>query len=103
MLETEGVVINSPDGCLPYILNISLPGYRSEVLLHFLESRGVYVSSGSACAKGHGSYVLTEMGLDRRLADSALRISFSRYNGKEDADRLYAALLDAKKQIRKAN
>ena len=43
------------------------------------------------------------MGLDRRLADSALRISFSRYNGKEDADRLYAALLDAKKQIRKAN
>lgn len=103
MLQTEGVVINSPDGCLPYILNISLPGYRSEVLLHFLESRGVYVSSGSACAKGHGSYVLTEMGLDRRLADSALRISFSRYNGKEDADRLYAALLDAKKQIRKAN
>lgn len=98
-----GAVINSPEGCLPYILNISLVGYRSETLLHFLESRNVFVSSGSACAKGHGSYVLNEMGLEPKRVDSALRISFSRYNTKEDADMLVSALEEAKKQLRKAN
>ena len=101
--ETGCAVINSPNGCLPYILNISVPGYRSETLLHFLESRNVFVSSGSACAKGHGSYVLGEMGLDRRLIDSALRISFSRYNTEEDVDMLCSALGAAVKQLRKAN
>lgn len=102
-LLSIGAVINSAEGCLPYILNVSLLGYRSETLLHFLEGRNVFVSSGSACAKGHGSYVLNEMGLDKKRTDSALRISFSRYNTKEDADMLVSALEDAKKQLRKAN
>ena len=102
-LLSIGAVINSAEGCLPYILNVSLLGYRSETLLHFLESRNVFVSSGSACAKGHGSYVLNEMGLDKKRTDSALRISFSRFNTKEDADMLVSALEDAKKQLRKAN
>lgn len=102
-LLSIGAVINSAEGCLPYILNVSLMGYRSETLLHFLEGRNVFVSSGSACAKGHGSYVLNEMGLDKKRTDSALRISFSRYNTKEDADMLVSALEDAKKQLRKAN
>lgn len=103
LLLSIGAVINSAEGCLPYILNVSLMGYRSETLLHFLEGRNVFVSSGSACAKGHGSYVLNEMGLDRKRTDSALRISFSRFNTKEDADMLVSALEDAKKQLRKAN
>lgn len=102
-LLSIGAVINSAEGCLPYILNVSLMGYRSETLLHFLESRNVFVSSGSACAKGHGSYVLNEMGLDKKRTDSALRISFSRFNTKEDADMLVSALEDAKKQLRKAH
>ena len=102
-LLSIGAVINSAEGCLPYILNVSLLGYRSETLLHFLEGRNVFVSSGSACAKGHGSYVLNEMGLDKKRTDSALRISFSRFNTKEDADMLVSALEDAKKQLRKAN
>ena len=101
--KNPDIVINSPDGALPYILNISLPGYRSETLLHFLESRNIFVSSGSACAKGHGSYVLNEMGLDKRRADSALRLSFGRYNTKEDIELLYDALCCAEKQLRKAN
>ena len=102
-LLSIGAVINSAEGCLPYILNVSLMGYRSETLLHFLEGRNVFVSSGSACAKGHGSYVLNEMGLDKKRTDSALRISFSRFNTKEDADMLVSALEDAKKQLRKAD
>ena len=82
----DGVVINSDKGCLPYILNISIPGIRSETMLHFLEEDGIYVSSGSACAKGQKSHVLTAMGLDDNYIDSALRVSFSEENSMEDAD-----------------
>ena len=95
--------MNSTENGLPYILNVSLSGYRSETLLHFLEARGIYVSSGSACAKGNGSYVLREMGLDARLVDSALRISFSRYNTADDIIRLRDALLEAATKIRRSN
>lgn len=98
-----GAVINSPDDALPYILNISLSGYRSETLLHFLEARNIFVSSGSACAKGHGSYVLKEMGLKPALTDSALRISFCRDNTENDIDLLADALCAAEKVLRKAN
>lgn len=103
LLETGLVSINSPENALPYILNISVEGYRSETMLHFLESQGVYVSSGSACAKGNGSYVLNEMGLPRKTVDSALRISFSRFNTKEDADRLKSAITEATQKLRRAN
>ncbi len=101
--QTGLVTVNSPADGLPYILNISVSGYRSETLLHFLESKNIFVSSGSACAKGEGSYVLKEMGLDRKLIDSALRISFSRYNTKQDVDRLVWAIKDATTKLRKAN
>ena len=104
MLENTGVItFNSPEDALPYILNVSVMGYRSETLLHFLENEGIYVSSGSACAKGEGSYVLREMGLDRKRTDSALRISFSRYNTKEDVDRLARVLVAATQKLRKVN
>lgn len=103
LLETSAVVINSPIDALPYILNVSVMGYRSETLLHFLEERDIYVSSGSACAKGEGSYVLREMGLDRKRTDSALRISFSRENTKEDVDRLVSAITEATQKLRKAS
>ncbi len=98
--ETGFVLFNSSKDAVPYILNISLPGYRSETLLHFLESKGIFVSSGSACAKGQGSYVLREIGLPQRTVDSALRISFGRYNTKEDADRLCSALIEAHQKLR---
>lgn len=84
----DGIVINSTDNSLPYILNISVIGIRSETMLHFLAQRGVYVSSGSACAKGGPSYVLNALGLDKNLADSAIRISFSKYSTIEDIDAL---------------
>lgn len=98
----ENTVINSSDDALPYILNFSFLGYRSETLLHFLDGNGIFVSSGSACAKGKGSYVLNELGLDRKRTDSALRLSFSRYNTKEDIDKLAEALSAAAKFLRKA-
>lgn len=69
----------------PHIMNISALGIRSETMLHYLESEGVFVSSGSACSKGAHSHVLSSMGLSDDIIDSALRISFSRYNTIEDA------------------
>lgn len=88
LLAIDGVVLNSPEHALPYVLNISAGRVRSETMLHFLEEREVYVSSGSACAKGKPSHVLSAMGFDKKRADSALRVSFSKYNTKEDIDAL---------------
>lgn len=102
-LEKTGVVtVNSPIDALPYILNISVLGYRSETLLHFLEKDGIFVSSGSACSKGAGSHVLNAMGLDSKRVDSALRISFSRFNCREDVDVLVSAIVKATGTLRKA-
>lgn len=90
--KIDGVVFNSTQNALCYIMNISAEGIRSETMLHYLASLGVYVSSGSACGKGKKSHVLTAMGLSDSLADSALRISFSKYNTKEDIDALVKSL-----------
>jgi cysteine desulfurase len=91
----EGIVLNSKEGALPNIVNVSVPGIRSEIMLHFLENRGIYVSSGSACALGAKSHVLAAMGYDSARIDSAIRISFGRDTEKEDIDELVAAFNDA--------
>lgn len=82
-------------GGAPHILSISLPGWRSEVLMNFLEARNVYVSKSSACKKGGRSHVLEAMGLDSRTIDGALRIGLSRYTTQEDIDALCIGLRDA--------
>jgi len=91
----QNVQINSPQNGCPYILNFSFMGYRSETLLHFLAQRGVFVSSGSACAKGKGSHVLLAQGLPKHRVDSALRVSFSYQNTPEDVLALCSALTEA--------
>jgi cysteine desulfurase len=95
------IVINSPEGSSPHILNFSLPGYRSETILHYLESRGIYVSSGSACKKGAKSHVLACMALPDNLIDSAIRLSFSDENTTEDIDSLICALSEGVKTLQK--
>ena len=84
--KIDGVVINSPDNALPYIINVSLLGLRSETVLNLMSQMGIYVSSGSACAKGHKSHVLTAMGLTDDIIDSSLRVSLSRFTTKEELD-----------------
>lgn len=88
LLQIEGVALNSPENALPYVLNISAGRVRSETMLHFLEELDVFVSSGSACAKGKPSHVLSALGLSRDRADSALRVSFSKHNTTADIDAL---------------
>lgn len=93
--DIDGIVLNSKEGAIPNIVNISAVGIRSEIMLHFLENRGIYVSSGSACALGAKSHVLAAMGYESARIDSAIRISFGRETEKEDIDELVAALKDA--------
>ena len=84
----------------PHILSISLPGYRSEVLMNFLEARQVYVSKSSACKKGGRSHVLEAMGLDARTIDGAIRIGLSRETTREDIDALCQGLIEAHRTLR---
>jgi cysteine desulfurase len=97
--STAGLCMNSPPDATPYIRNISVPGYRSETMLHHLEAGGVYVSSGSACSKGAKSPVLTAMGLAPQLVDSALRVSFCRDNTEEDVDVFFEVLGDGMQKL----
>ena len=92
VIKLEGTVLHSDGSCLPYIVNFSVLGIRSETMLHFLAARGIYISSGSACAKGKKSHVLTALGLSAEESDSALRVSFSKYNTRADVDCLIAAI-----------
>ena len=93
------VTLNSPAGAWPGIVNISVPGIKSETLLHHLEGYEVYVSSGSACSKGEASHTLTAMGLSRQQVDGALRISFNSGNTPEDVDAFLSALEQGMKSL----
>ena len=79
----------------PHILSLSLPGWRSEVLMNFLEAREVYVSRSSACKKGARSHVLEAMGLPAAVIDGALRVGLSRLTTGEDIDAFCAGLIAA--------
>ena len=80
----EAVFIGGGDS--PYLLSLSLPGHKSEVLMSFLEAEGICVSKSSACKKGARSRVLESMRLKNDVIDGALRVSFSKYNTKEEAE-----------------
>lgn len=99
--KNDGVFVNSREDASPYIVSISVKGLKSEVLLHFLEQREIYVSSGSACSKGKKSTVISEFHVPAELADSVLRISFSGENTIEDIDALMEAIAAAQSTLAK--
>ena len=82
-------------GDAPHICAVTLPGYKSEVVVRVLGDRGVCVSSGSACHRGRPSHVFAAMGLPKPWLDGALRLSFSPDSTREEADKLVSALKDA--------
>ena len=82
-------------GDAPHICAVTLPGYKSEVIVRVLGDRGVCVSSGSACHKGKPSHVFAAMNLPKPWLDGALRLSFSPDSTQEEADALASALKDA--------
>ena len=96
----ENVAVNSPADGSPYVINISAIGKRSEIMLHFLESKGIYVSSGSACSKGQQSGVLGEFGISGKRADGAVRISITAQTTEEELDEFAEALAEGMTKIR---
>ena len=92
--EIDGIKFNSSENASPYIINIYVPTFmRSQTILQELSSNyNVYVSNGSACAKGKKSHVLSAMGLSNEALDKSIRISVSRYNTKEEVDLFVNAL-----------
>ena len=70
----------------PHILSISLPGYKSEVIMNLLDARGICVSKSSACRRGARSHVLEAMGESPEVIDGAVRVSLSRFSTTEEAD-----------------
>lgn len=98
----KGIRVGSlGEGYAPHIVTISAWGIRSEVLLHFLEQYGIYVSSGSACSRGHHSPVLEALGVDRDTADETIRVSFGSETTEESIDELAARLLEATQSLAK--
>lgn len=96
------ILLNSSDNCVPYIINMSIKGIRSEIVLHFLEEKGFCVSSGSACSKFKKSGVLQSMGYSKQREDCAIRISFSRENTINQLDLLVDAIEAGQKSLIKA-
>ena len=93
----EGVSLNLPKNSAPHILNLTVIGIRSEITLHDLSSKGIYVSSGSACSSNgpkKANNPLTAFGLDTKMADSAIRVSLCPDNTIEEADYFIEALKD---------
>jgi len=100
LADIDNIVVNSPDDASPYVINISAVGKRSEIMLHFLESKGVYVSSGSACSKGQQSGVLGQFGISGKRADGALRISITADTTEAELDEFVSALSEGMEKIR---
>ena len=92
--ELNELKISQPKANAPHIVNITLPKIKSETMLHYLSSLGIYVSSGSACSSngGHFSSALTAFGRSESEADSSIRISLSYRNTEEDIDGLIDGL-----------
>jgi cysteine desulfurase len=99
--KLEGVTINGiPQECTkdfelellkttaPHVMSVSFAGVKSEVFLHSLEDKGIYVSSGSACSSHHPtpSVTLTAIGIPKNLMDSTLRFSMSSFTTEEEID-----------------
>ncbi len=97
----QKVYVNSPEDALPYIINISVEGVPSQVMLNSLSSMGICVSAGSACAKGHRSDVLTAMGVLPKGIDSAIRISLAKTTTKNEMDLLYNGIVDTINRVRR--
>ncbi|MGB5823310.1 MAG: cysteine desulfurase family protein [Proteocatella sp.] len=97
----DRVMVNSPEDGVCHILNVSFMGVKAEILLHTLESNGIYVSTGSACSsKKKGSHVLQSLGLKEDEIQGAIRFSLSSLNSKIEVDELIPVLKNAVEDIR---
>lgn len=108
--QMDGIVINgllpeAPDGMgtAPHVVSVSFRGVRSEVLLHTLEEKGIYVSAGSACSarKPQPSATLKAIGVDKAMLETTIRFSFSVFTTIEEIDYTLQAMYDKIPMLRK--
>lgn len=99
-LKYVDVYINSNSYCIPHIINISLKGIKSEVMLHALESNDIFISTQTACSVGDVSKAVYTITHDKKRASSSIRVSISYLTTKEEIDIFIDAL---KKNIEKLN
>ena len=103
--KIEGIKINGKTGTdsAPHVVSVSVRGIRSEVMLHSLEERGIYVSAGSACAsnKPQTSATLKAIGVEKELLDSTIRFSFSMFTTKEEIDYTVRVMSDIIPMLRR--
>jgi cysteine desulfurase len=94
--QIPNAVLNSNKNGAPHIVNFSLPGLKNKKVAEFLDHKDIFISSAAACKSNHsrGPSILESLGLSRVLADSALRVSFSHNNTKNDVDALIKALIE---------
>jgi cysteine desulfurase len=97
--EIQGLLVLS--GKAPHILNVSLPDYKGETIVNFLDGRGICVSRSSACKKGGRSHVLEAVGHPPAVIDGALRISLSRFTAKDEIEALCDGILAASQSLYK--
>ncbi len=105
IMELDGVQVNGAieDDSAPHIVSVSFQGIRSEVLLHALEDKGIYVSAGSACSSNRPSVsaTLKAIGLDKQYLDSTLRFSMSIFTTAEELDYTLESLYELLPKLRK--
>lgn len=103
--KLEGVHVNglTDQRSAPHVVSVSVSGIRSEVLLHALEDKGIYVSAGSACASNrqHTSATLSAIGLDKEFLDSTLRFSFSVFTTEKEIDYTLQVMYDMIPMLRR--
>ena len=103
--KIEGIKINGKMDAdsAPHVISVSVRGIRSEVLLHSLEERGIYVSAGSACAsnKPQVSSTLKAIGVEKELLDSTIRFSLSMFTTKEELDYTLRVMSDIIPMLRR--
>ncbi len=103
LMKIPGVVVNTPEeNCAPHIVNFSVPGVKSEVLVHALEEKGIYVSTTSACSSKKKSISSTVFAMTGRedLAESTIRMSLSYQNTLEEAQTVIKELIAALKRLK---
>ncbi len=93
LIKLDGLKINGAHTA-PHILSLSVPGLPTQNSINILQDAGIYVSAGSACAKGHRSHVLSAMGLSPEVIDGSFRISICRDTTQEELDKLFDVIKD---------
>lgn len=97
--NNKDITVLSTINASPYIIAVSAGNIRSETMLHYLESKDIFVSSGSACSKGAKSHVMQAFNVDDRYLDSIIRISISDSTKTEDIDRLLEVMNEGIKNL----